>query len=85
MFSRLYRGGSVNVPADDTVIHIGDVVRLVGPRTKLAEFERVIGRKSTVDLKTVPSELTTERLYVTKRSALGKSFRELTPGANFAL
>jgi putative transport protein len=77
VFSRLYREGSVNVPADDSVIHLGDVVRLVGPKTKLLEFERVIGCKSTIDLKSVPSELTTERLYVTKRSVLGRSLREL--------
>jgi putative transport protein len=77
VFSRLYRDGSVSVPADNTVIHIGDVVRVVGPKAKLLEFEKVIGRKSTVDLKTVPSELRTERLYVTKRSALGKSLSEL--------
>jgi putative transport protein len=41
------------------------------------EFERVIGRKSAIDLKTVPSELTTERLHVTKRSVLGSSLRQL--------
>jgi putative transport protein len=77
VFSRLYRNGRVNVPADDSVIHLGDVIRLVGPETKLLEFERVIGRKSAIDLKTVPSELTTERLHVTKRSVLGRSLREL--------
>jgi putative transport protein len=77
VFSRLYRNGRVIVPADDSVIYLGDVVRLVGPKTKLLEFERVIGQKSTFDLKTVPSELTTERLYVTKPSVLGKSLREL--------
>jgi hypothetical protein len=47
--------GRVNVPADDSVIHLGDVIRLVGPKSKLLEFERVIGRKSSIDLKTVPS------------------------------
>jgi putative transport protein len=77
VFSRLYRNGRVNVPADDSVIHLGDVIRLVGSETKLLEFERVIGRKSAIDLKTVPSELTTERLHVTKRSVLGRSLREL--------
>jgi putative transport protein len=77
VFSRLYRNGSVNVPADDSAIHLGDVVRVVGPKAKLLEFEKVIGLKSAIDLKTVPSELTTERLYVTKKSALGRSLREL--------
>src|SRR5271165_6556186 len=77
VFSRLYRDGRVNVLADDSVIRVGDVIRLVGSKTKLLEFERVIGRKSAIDLKTVPSGLTTERLYVTKRSVLGRSLREL--------
>jgi putative transport protein len=77
VFSRLYSNGSVNVPGDDSVIRLGDVVRVVGPKTKLIEFEKVIGPKSAIDLKTVPSELTTERLYVTKKSVLGRSLREL--------
>ena len=77
VFSRLYSNGSVSVPGDDSVIHLGDVVRVVGPKTKLLAFEKVIGPKSAIDLKTVPSELTTERLYVTKKSVLGRSLREL--------
>jgi len=77
VFSRLYSNGSVHVPGEDSVIHLGDVVRVVGPKTKLLEFEKIIGLKSAIDLKTVPSELTTERLYVTKRSVLGRSLGEL--------
>jgi putative transport protein len=77
VFSRLYNNGSVNVPGEDSMIHLGDIVRVVGPKTKLLEFEKIIGLKSAIDLKTVPSELTTERLYVTKRSVLGRSLREL--------
>ena len=77
VFSRLYSNGSVHVPGEDSVIHLGDVVRVVGPKTKLLEFEKIIGLKSAIDLKTIPSELTTERLYVTKRSVLGRSLGEL--------
>src|SRR5260370_35001202 len=43
VFSRLYRDGTVNVPADDSVVHTGGVLRLVGPKAKLAGVERVIG------------------------------------------
>jgi putative transport protein len=77
VFSRLYRDGQVSVPTDDSVIHLGDVIRLVGSKTKLLEFEKVIGRKSAIDLQAVPSDLTTERLYVTKGSVLGRSLSEL--------
>jgi putative transport protein len=77
VFSRLFRDGKVVVPEGDSVIHVGDSLRLVGPKTKLAQFETVIGKKSRVDLKEVPSELATERLHVTKGEVLGKSLGDL--------
>jgi putative transport protein len=77
VFSRLLRSGIVTVPGDDSVVRLGDGLRLVGPRAKLLEFEPVIGRKSSIDIKSVPSELTTEHLYVTRRQVLGKSLGEL--------
>ena len=77
VFSRLLRNGQVTVPEDDSVIRLGDGLRLVGPRAKLLKFEPVIGRKSSIDIKSVPSELTTEHLYVTKGKVLGKSLGEL--------
>jgi len=77
VFSRLLRSGAVIVPEDDSIVRLGDALRLVGPKAKLLEFEPVIGRKSSIDIKSVPSELTTEHLYVTKRQVLGKSLGEL--------
>jgi putative transport protein len=77
VFSRLLRNGKVTVPEDDSVIRLGDGLRLVGPKAKLLEFEPLIGRKSSIDIKSVPSELTTEHIYVTKRQVLGKSLGEL--------
>jgi putative transport protein len=77
VFSRLFRDGKVMVPEDDSVIHLGDSLRLVGPKAKLTEFETVIGKKSKVNLKEVPNELTTERLHVTKQEVLGKTLGEL--------
>jgi putative transport protein len=77
VFSRLYRDGVVNVPSDDSVIRTGDILRLVGPKAKLAEFEKVIGRRSALDLRSVPSQVTTEHLYVTKGSVIGKSLSDL--------
>jgi putative transport protein len=67
----------VTVPENDSVVRLGDGLRLVGPKAKLLEFEPVIGRKSSIDIRAVPSELTTEHLYVTKSQVLGKSLGEL--------
>jgi putative transport protein len=77
VFSRLYRDGKVVVPEAESVIRVGDSLRLVGVKAKLAEFETVIGEKSEISLSDIPSELTTERVYVTKREVLGKTLREL--------
>jgi putative transport protein len=77
VFSRLLRSGTVTVPEDNSVVRLGDGLRLVGPKGKLLEFEPVIGRRSSIDIKSIPSELTTEHLYVTKRQVLGKSLGEL--------
>jgi putative transport protein len=77
VFSRLLRDGRVTVPKDNSQIQLGDALRLVGPRTKILEFEPIIGRKSSIDIQSVSSELTTDHLYVTKREVLGKSLGEL--------
>jgi putative transport protein len=75
--SRVMRGGRVFVPEPSTPIAVGDILNLVGPMTQLRHFVRVIGNESTVDIKTVPSNLTTERVYVTRRAVIGKTLREL--------
>jgi putative transport protein len=73
----LLRNGNVTVPENDSLIRLGDGLRLVGPKAKLLEFEPVIGPRSSIDIKSVPSQLTTEHLYVTKRQVLGKSLVDL--------
>jgi putative transport protein len=77
VFSRLHHGGKVIVPEPDSVIRVGDSLRLVGVKAKLGEFETMIGKKSRISLTDVPSNLTTERIYVTQRQVLGKTLGEL--------
>jgi putative transport protein len=77
VFSRLLRNGKVVVPESDSVIHVGDSLRLVGPRTKLSQFETVIGKKSSVNLGDISNEIGVERLHVTKKEVLGKSLGDL--------
>ena len=84
VFSRLLRNGKVTVPDGDSVIRLGDGLRVIGPKAKLLEFEPVIGCKSSIDIKGVPSELTTEHLYVTKSKVLGKSLSELNFESTYA-
>jgi putative transport protein len=77
VFSRLFRNGKVIVPEGDSVIHLGDSLRLVGLKAQLSKFATVIGKKSSINLKEASKELTTERLHVTRREVLGKSLGDL--------
>jgi putative transport protein len=75
--SRVLRGEQVFIPEPSTTIALGDILNLVGPLTQLRRFIRVIGKESGIDVKAVPSKLTTERVYVTRRTVIGKTLKEL--------
>ena len=70
VFSRLLRDGNVTVPEDDSVVRLGDGLRLVGPKARLLQFEPVIGRKSSIDIKSVP-----------KTPAILLGYYTISPGA----
>ena len=77
VISRVLRGGEMVVATPETVLHLGDAVHAVGPEDKLREVQIIIGKPSDVDLKSLPSTVTTRRVVVTKKSVLGKSVEEL--------
>src|SRR5215469_406720 len=77
VFSRLHHGGKVVVPEADSVIRVGDSLRMVGGKAKLSQLETMSGKRSQISLTDVPSNLTTERIYVTQRQVLGKTLGEL--------
>lgn len=75
--SRVLHGDRVEVAQPDTIIHVGDVLLAVGPQEKLREFLLVVGKETTTDVRKVPSAITTKRIIVTKKSAVGKTLEEL--------
>ncbi|HEY7089364.1 MAG TPA: putative transporter [Tepidisphaeraceae bacterium] len=77
VFSRLLRDQKLTVPAAETRIQMGDVVRVVGTRALLAEVVAALGRESKLDLSSVSHDVELARLIVTRRSALRRSLREL--------
>ena len=77
VISRVYKGGEVLVANPDTRLESGDVVLAVGPHKKIQEIRVIIGSPAKVDLKSLPSRLTTRRVIVTKKSVLGKTVDEL--------
>jgi putative transport protein len=75
--SRLFRDSKLTVPTEETPLRVGDSLRLVGPRATLHELANVIGKPSAVDLRSVPTDVTTDRIYVTRRDVLGRTIGEL--------
>ena len=75
--SRLRRRGVLQVPHDTTRLEIGDVLHLVGPSDKLAEAQAQIGPEFLTPLTTKGTDITWERLIVTREAALGRSLAAL--------
>ncbi len=70
--SRLLRDNHLMVPHPDTELRLGDVLHLVGPRSKLDECCLFFGEKAEVTLTTKGTDLKWERIVVTSNAVLGK-------------
>jgi putative transport protein len=78
VISRIFRASqSVEVPRSETQIQLGDILHAVGSKDQLDELKLIVGCESGVDLKQLPSDLTAERVLVTKSHILGKAIQEL--------
>lgn len=77
VLSRVLKGKEMDVATPETVLHLGDIIHAVGPQEKLKDVQIIIGKLSDVDLKSMPSAVTTRRVVVTKKAVLGKSIEEL--------
>lgn len=79
VISRIRRGGQKTVFAatDDAVLHVGDVLLVVGTWRGLEQFARVVGSASEVDLLKAPGAITHRKIVVTRKDVLGKTMAEL--------
>lgn len=75
--SRIRKGSEIDNATPETVLHTGDVILVVGPAEKLKEIQIIIGAPTEMDLKALPSRLTTRRVVVTHKEVLGRTLEEL--------
>ncbi len=76
--SRLKRGEQLIVPAQDTVIHIGDYMHLVGSKHELRQACMLLGEEAKgASLTTQGTELNVVRLVVTNDNVLNKKIGKL--------
>lgn len=77
VISRVLHGSRVEVAQPDTVVHLGDIMLAVGPRPALDQLLLIVGQESQVDLRKIESHISTRRIIVTKKGALGKTIDEI--------
>jgi putative transport protein len=75
--SRILHEGRVRAARPELQLHLGDTLLAVGPKERLEELRILVGRESSMSLTSLPSDISSRRLIVTQRSALGKTVDEL--------
>ena len=75
--SRIYQDGVLQVPRPETRLKLGDVLLAVGTRDELDALRVVVGRESDLDLRAMPSAITTRRLILTRTAATGRTLGAL--------
>ncbi|WP_434360578.1 putative transporter [Parasalinivibrio latis] len=75
--SRLKRGEELQVPNPDTVVHVDDLLHLVGEKLALEKARLVIGEEVEASLSTRGTDLRVERVVVTNEQVLGKKLKHL--------
>lgn len=77
VISRVLKGKQVDVATPDTILHSNDIVHLVGSQDSIDSIKVAIGHVAEVDIKSLPSHITTRRILVTQKNILGKTLDEL--------
>ncbi|MBX7247251.1 MAG: putative transporter [Candidatus Sumerlaeaceae bacterium] len=75
--SRIHHKGTVDVAQPDSILRVGDTILMVGPEDELEKMRLTMGRQSDLDLKKLPSSISTSRILVTQSAVLGKRLDEL--------
>ena len=83
VISRIYHDGKLHVAKGDTIIYLGDVLLVVGPKIGLDDVCTLIGMPADIDLRKLPSNIISKQLIVTKKEALGKSLADLEISSRF--
>ena len=77
ILSRIWHEERVQVASSTVKLSAGDVLLAVGTQQDLERLRVVVGRKSDLDLLNMTSEITSQRLIVTKKAVIGKTIGEL--------
>lgn len=83
--SRILRKEELFTPAHDTLLHLGDVLLVVGSKSSLEKLRLLVGDESAVDLKKIPGQLIVRQILVSQKKVIGRSLAELQLRKRFGL
>lgn len=75
--SRVRQGDNTYAPSQDTVLHSGDIIVIVGREEDINKFKYIIGDESLVKINLSHDVLVSKRAIVTKSDVTGKTLAQL--------
>ena len=75
--SRLMVDGTIRVPADDTLLHVGDTIRVVAQKTDIKAINAMIGSSVEMEWKEDESQMVSRRIVITRDSMNGRTISQL--------
>lgn len=85
VISRVKQGDRVLPGTDGTIIHVGNLVAVVGTRSGLERIQLALGEMVDEDLQKEGENITSRRVVVTDRRVLGKTVGELDLDGRFGV
>lgn len=83
--SRVQSGVEIHTATNESLIHVGDKLVVVGTAAGLERFEKILGQRSPEDLTLEDKTLAVRRVAVTDRDVLGKTVAELDLNGRFGV
>ncbi len=77
VISRHFHEDTVTLAGADSKIAMGDILRVVGSKDGVRQFQMMAGEESDTDIKQFSSNLASQQVVLTRSEVAGKSLREL--------
>jgi putative transport protein len=82
--TRVRRGDQVTLVTPDFVLHLGDILMVVGPQAELEKIKLVLGEETEVPMD-LNSSIATQDLELTSSAFIGKTLAELQVWENYGI
>lgn len=83
VISRLMHKDHIIIPHHDTMLHVGDTLRAVGPKENMHKLQLLLGKPAPIALEEMESSITGRRVIITRRDIVGKTIQELQLRSKF--